>query len=329
VEKIMVSKDNDHIIVHDLKPGRERLLAEVLSGLKKSQKELPSKYFYDERGSALFEQICSLDEYYIPGAEKSIMLAHVDEMADLIGPDALIIEYGSGECKKARFLLEHLHDPAAFIPIDISREQLVQVTKELDADYPGLEVLPVCADYTGAFELPHTSRTANRIVVFFPGSTISNFDPLPAKLFLEHLRDIVGPHGALLIGVDLKKDVSVLHRAYNDQRGLTAAFNLNILERLNRELSCDFQVDCFQHYAFYNPGESRIEMHLISLCQQVVRVNNTGIQFAKGESIWTESSYKYTVEEFQQMATASGFHVEHAWIDDRNWFSVNYAVGTN
>jgi dimethylhistidine N-methyltransferase len=325
----MISEDTDNLKIHNLKPGGERLLAEVLSGLKKPQKELPSKYFYDERGSTLFEQICSLDEYYIPRIEKSIMLAHIDEMADLIGPNALIIEYGSGECKKVRFLLHHLYSPAAFIPIDISHKQLAKVTKELDADYPGLEVLPVCADYTSIFQLPRTSRVINRMLVFFPGSTIGNFDPFPAKLFLEHLRAVVGMHGALLIGVDLKKDVSVFHKAYNDSRGMTAAFNLNILERLNRELKCNFQLDRFQHYAFYNPGESRVEMHLISKCQHVVRVNNSNIHFSKGESIWTESSYKYTVEEFQHMAAAAGFHIEHTWIDKQEWFSVHYAVGVH
>ena len=324
----MAAEDN-HIISRDIKPGQERFLAEVLHSLKKPQKELPSKYFYDERGSALFEQICSVPEYYIPRTEQSIMLAHVDEMAELIGRNALVIEYGCGDCKKVRFLLDHLHDPSAFIPIDISREQLAEVTRELDADYPELEVLPVCADYTSSFELPHAGKDPKRTVVFFPGSTISNFDTLPAKMFLEHLSNIAGVGGVLLIGVDLKKDVNILHSAYNDPSGVTAAFNLNILERLNRELGCNFQLDRFQHYAFYNPRENRIEMHLVSRCRQSVRVNNTTIKLTEGESIWTESSYKYTVEEFRQMAAAAGFHIERTWTDKQNWFSVHYAVGTD
>jgi dimethylhistidine N-methyltransferase len=325
----MDSEYNDTIISHDFKPSRERFLAEVLNGLKKPQKELPSKYFYDEHGSMLFEQICSMDEYYIPRTEESIMHSRIEEMAELIGPNALIIEYGCGDCKKVRFLLDHLYDPAAFIPIDISREQLTQVTKELHADYSKLEVLPVCADYTSSFELPRAKKTPNRTVVFFPGSTISNFDILPAKHFLDHLSDVVGSGGVLIIGVDLKKDVSTLHRAYNDSGGVTAAFNLNLLERLNRELDCNFQLDCFQHYAFYNPRESRIEMHLVSMCRQVIKVDGTAIDFSKGESIWTESSYKYTVEEFREMAAASGFHVERTWTDERDWFSVHYALGTD
>ncbi len=325
----MSETNKNNIISQDIKPSGKRFLAEVLNGLKKPQKELPSKYFYDERGANLFQQICSLDEYYIPASERYIMENHLAEMADLIGPNALIIEYGCGDCSKVRFLLDHLHEPAAFIPIDISWEQLASVTKELDADYPQIEVMPVCADYTSSIELPRTSKSHNNTTIFFPGSTIGNFDPIPAKLFLEHLNRIVGSGGSLLIGVDLKKDINILHKAYNDSSGITSAFNLNILERLNRELNCTFLLDRFQHYAFYNPRESRIEMHLISLCQQRVRVNNTVIHFAEGESIWTESSYKYTIEEFSDLAAAAGFHIERTWTDDRNWFSVHYAETLN
>jgi len=324
----MKDKDVGRTMSHDFGSGNERLLAEVLGGLKKPNKELPSKYFYDERGAHLFERICALEEYYIPRTEASIMEAHIQEMAELIGPRVLLIEYGSGNCEKVRVLLEHLHRPAAYIPIDISREQLLHVTQELASDYPELQVLLVCADYISSFELPVPKRPSDRIVVYFPGSTIGNFDPIPAKHFLEHVASVCGSGGALLIGIDLKKDPAVLHSAYNDKEGITAAFNLNLLERINRELGCDFQLEWFQHYAFYNPWESRVEMHLVSQRDQAVHLNGETFSFAKGESIWTESSYKYNLDEFEQMAAAAGFKVERVWLDERQWFSVQYLVAT-
>lgn len=311
---------------YDFKPGLESFLAEVLIGLRKPQKELPSKYFYDERGSQLFERICELKEYYITGIEASIMRSHIEEIVELIGPHVLVIEHGCGNCEKVRFLMDHLHDPVAFIPIDISQEQLVQVAKELDSIFPQLQVLPVCADYTSNFELPIPKRESKRTVVYFPGSTIGNFDPMPARHFLEHVANLCGSDGALLTGVDLKKDPAVLHDAYNDSEGVTAAFNLNLLERINRELGCDFQLDAFEHYAFYNPRESRVEMHLISQKNQAVHVDGETISFTRGESIWTESSYKYDLDEFEQIAAVAGFRVERVWVDERRWFSVQYLV---
>ncbi|MEE8619815.1 MAG: L-histidine N(alpha)-methyltransferase [Dehalococcoidia bacterium] len=311
---------------YDFKPGLESFLAEVLIGLRKPQKELPSKYFYDERGSQLFERICELKEYYITGIEASIMRSHIKEIVELIGPHVLVIEHGCGNCEKVRFLMDHLHDPVAFIPIDISQEQLVQVAKELDSIFPQLQVLPVCADYTSNFELPIPKRESKRTVVYFPGSTIGNFDPMPARHFLEHVANLCGSDGALLTGVDLKKDPAVLHDAYNDSEGVTAAFNLNLLERINRELGCDFQLDAFEHYAFYNPRESRVEMHLISQKNQAVHVDGETISFTRGESIWTESSYKYDLDEFEQIAAVAGFRVERVWVDERRWFSVQYLV---
>ncbi len=318
----------DRAIAYDFKPGRERFLAEVLIGLRKPQKELPSKYFYDERGSQLFERICELKEYYITRTEASIMQTHIKEIAELIGPQVLVIEHGCGNCEKVRFLMDHLHDPVAFIPIDISKEQLVQVAKELDSIYPQLQVLPVCADYTSSFELPIPKRENKRTVVYFPGSTISNFDPIPGKHFLEHVVNLCGSNGALLIGVDLKKDPAVLHNAYNDSKGLTAAFNLNLLQRINRELGCDFQPDTFEHYAFYNARESRVELHLISQKNQAVHIGGETISFIRGESIWTESSYKYNLDEFERLAAVAGFRVEHVWVDERQWFSVQYLAAT-
>ena len=314
--------------LHDFKPGNDKFLAEILTGLQKAQKELPSKYFYDERGSQLFERICTLDEYYIPRTESSIMEIHIKEMAELLGPHVLLIEYGSGNCNKIRTLLDHLRDPVAYIPIDISQNQLLSVTTDLASRYPGLEILPICADYTCDFELPAPKGPCKRTVVYFPGSTISNFDPIPAGRFLKHISSVCGPGGALLIGVDLKKDPTLLHRAYNDSQGITAAFNLNLLRHINRELSCNINQDWFEHYAFYNPGDGRVEMHLVSLREQVVHLDGTAIHFSRGESIWTENSYKYTLDEFERLAAAAGFSVEQVWTDERQWFSVQYLVAT-
>jgi dimethylhistidine N-methyltransferase len=300
--------------------------AEVLNGLRRAQKELPSKYLYDEKGALLFEQICTLDEYYIPRTEAAIMEGCIAEISRLVGSRAMLLEYGAGDCSKVRFLLDNLAEPASYVPLDISKEQLVRAARELAVRYPDMEILPICADYTGGFELPVPSHHCTRTVVYFPGSTISNFDPIPARNFLEHVASVCGPGGGLLIGVDLKKDPAVLHRAYNDDSGVTAAFNLNLLEHINHELSSDFRPDCFEHYAFYNPGEGRIEMHLVSREEQTVHIDGTAIQFARGESIWTESSYKFNLDEFAGVAASAGFRVERVWTDDRNWFSVQYLV---
>jgi dimethylhistidine N-methyltransferase len=311
---------------HDFKPGRERFLADVLAGLRRAQKALPCKYFYDQRGSRLYERICSLDEYYIPATEAAIMAAHIEEMAQLIGGRVRLIEYGCGNCEKVRFLLDHLDDPVAYLPIDISREQLRRVAEELSADYPELEIIPVCADYTSRFTLPAARRESRRAMVYFPGSTISNFTPLAAKQFLEQMAQACGPGGGLLIGVDLKKDPAVLHQAYNDSHGVTAAFNINLLERINRELGADFHPENFEHYAFYNYSQGRVEMHLVSLKDQTVHLDNTEITFTRDETIWTESSYKYDLEQFERMAAEAGWRVARVWTDDKRWFSVQYLV---
>jgi dimethylhistidine N-methyltransferase len=309
--------------------GRERFMAEVISGLRKPQKELPSKYFYDERGSRLFQRICTLEEYYIPGAEASIMEDNIEEMVELIGPRVQLIEYGSGDCNKVRLLLDHLQDVVVYLPIDISQKQLLRESEELASQYPDLEILPVCADYTSDFRLPVPKRQSERTVVYFPGSTIGNFDPIPAKKFLEHIAGVCGVGGGLLIGVDLKKDPGLLHDAYNDKEGVTADFNLNLLHRINIELDADFQPDWFKHYAFYNPKEGRVEMHLVSLRQQVVYIAGRSISFTQGESIWTESSYKFSPDEFQQLAATAGFKVEKLWTDESQKFSVQYLVATD
>lgn len=303
-------------------PALSRFRAEVLRGLRQPQKELPSKYFYDERGSALFEQITRLDEYYVTRTETGIMEAHAAEMAAALGPNIVLIEYGSGSSTKTRFLLEHLERPAAYIPIDISPEALLHAADSIAADFPGLEVQPVCADYTTVFDLPPTRKLAARKVVYFPGSTFGNFDPIPAQQFLERVARVCGPGGAMLIGIDLKKDPCVLHDAYNDGEGVTAAFNLNLLGRINRELGADFDLAQFQHYAFYNPRQGRIEMHLVSQMDQVVHIGSSAIAFKIGESIWTESSYKFSLEEFGELIAAAGFSIEKTWQDEQEWFSM-------
>jgi dimethylhistidine N-methyltransferase len=320
------SNEGKEIRLHNFKPGQERFRAEVLSGLSKAQKELPSKYFYDEQGSQLFERICSLDEYYIPRTETAIMEACIEEIVELLGPNVLLIEYGSGSSAKTRILLDRLRDLAAYMPIDISQEQLLQATTELASDYEGLEVIPICADYTSYFEMPVLKRPCERKVVYFPGSTIGNFELVQAGYFLEHVAGVCGPGGGLLIGVDIKKDPDILNRAYNDNKGITAAFNLNLLGRINRELDSNFRLELFEHYAFYNPREGRVEMHLVSLNDQAVQLDGTTISFARGESIWTESSYKFNTDEFQRIAAAAGFKVEHVWTDSQQWFSVQYLV---
>ncbi|MBO0778502.1 MAG: L-histidine N(alpha)-methyltransferase [Ktedonobacteraceae bacterium] len=294
---------------------------EVLHGLRKEQKELYSKYFYDERGSQLFEQICSLDEYYVTRVELEIMQKNMQAIAELLGPHCQIIEYGSGNSKKTRLLLDALPEPTAYVPIDISKEYLLSSSIGLAVGYPNLEVMPICADYTSDFEIPQPQHPVARRIAYFPGSTISNFDPEPARRFL---RQIANACEGLLIGVDLKKDFNILHRAYNDSKGVTAQFNMNMLARINRELGADFQLDQFRHYAFYNPGQHRIEMHLVSLQDQEVHIGEEMLPFAPGESIWTESSYKYTLAEFARLAASAGFSVANVWTDPQALFSVQY-----
>jgi dimethylhistidine N-methyltransferase len=312
------------ISLHDLRPGQAASLAEVLRGLRSPQKELPCKLFYDELGSQLFEQITALDEYYPTRAELRIMRAAGADIAAQLGPDCLVLEYGSGSSVKTRILLDHLERPAGYVPIDISRELLGQSAEALVEAYPTLRVFPVCADYTAPFQLPKTLPPAGRRVAYYPGSTIGNFVPEDARRFLLAIAQVCGRDAGLLIGVDLKKDPLMLHRAYNDALGITASFNLNILTRLNRELGANFALDQFRHYAFYNPVFARVEMHLVSLIEQVVRIQNASFHFDRGESIWTEASYKYTPREFATLAAGAGWRVEQVWTDDRGLFSVQY-----
>jgi len=298
----------------------DALTAEILHGLLGTPKTLPPKLFYDATGAALFERICTLDEYYLTRTELSILERHVGEIAALAGPRAALVEYGSGAGVKVRLLLDAMASPAAYVPIDISREQLASVAEELRAAYPTVPVLPVCADYTAPLTLPDLPQRARR-VAFFPGSTIGNFHPPEAAVFLRRMRRTLGHDGLLVMGVDRRKDAAVLNAAYDDRDGVTAAFNLNLLVRLNREFGADFDLATFRHRAFFNDEASRVEMHLVSTVEQTVHVAGTALHFDAGESIWTECSYKYDRERLDALATAAGFAVTRLWTDadDRFW----------
>jgi len=297
---------------------------EVLEGLQLPAKELPCKLFYDERGSGLFERICELDEYYLTRTEITLLERHAAEIASLIGPQALLIELGSGNSRKTRILLDRLAEPAAYLPIDLAREQLLRSAAAVASSHPLLEVHPLIADYTRDFSLPEIPRGFARRVGFFPGSTVGNFLPEQAVSFLRRLRDLLGPAGALLIGVDLKKDPQVLHRAYNDRAGVTAQFNLNILAHINRRFGADFHLEQFAHQAHYNRALGRIEMHLISQEDQQVHFDGLSIPLRAGERILTEVSYKYSRSQFGRIARRAGMEVKRVWTDPRRWFSLQW-----
>jgi len=300
---------------------------EVLRGLRAVRKTLPPKLFYDDTGASLFERICALPEYYPTRTELGILERCVGELARLAGPECALIEYGSGAGVKVRLLLDALDRPVAYVPIDIAAEQLARVAGEIAAEYPGVAVRPVRADYTRAFSLPPLPPNARR-VAFFPGSTIGNFDPAAAATFLGRIRRTVGDDGALILGADRIKDRETLESAYDDAQGVTAAFNLNMLRRLNRELGADFDLESFMHRACWDSRAHRVEMHLVSLRDQVVTVAGERIPFESGESVWTESSYKFDEDSLRELATSAGFGIEKLWTDedDRFWVGFMRAV---
>ncbi|HEY5806538.1 MAG TPA: L-histidine N(alpha)-methyltransferase, partial [Povalibacter sp.] len=257
----------------------DQLTSDVLEGLRKAPKELSPVWFYDEYGSFLFDTICELPEYYLTRTELGIMQMHAAEMAQLIGPQAAMIEFGSGTSLKTRVLLDQLVAPAAYVPVDIAREHLLEAVSTLARDYPAMPIVPVCADFTQPFELPESIAQAQRRIVYFPGSTVGNFSRDAAGELLTSMRQIIGNDGAVLIGIDLKKDVEVLKRAYDDRSGTTAAFNLNALRHINRELGADFDLDAFEHRAEWIEAQNRIEMHLVSKRDQVVDIAGTRVAF--------------------------------------------------
>jgi dimethylhistidine N-methyltransferase len=301
-------------------PATGRFLDDVIAGLSRPRKALPPKYFYDDRGSRLFEAICDTPEYYPTRAEIRLMTAHAGEMARRMGPSSAVIELGSGSGRKTRILVDAL-DPVAYVPIDIAREQLLETAAAFAARFPRLAVHAVCADYSAPLALPDLA--ARRRVVYFPGSTIGNLAVREAAAFLANARALAGPGGAMLVGVDLKKDPARLNAAYNDAAGVTAQFNLNLLRRINRELGADFDLSAFRHHAFYHAARGRIEMHLVSLRDQAVRIDGRAFRFRGGESIHTENSCKYSVDEFRRLAAGAGFHPAACWTDPERLFSVH------
>lgn len=305
-------------------PGVIQDREDILRGLTAPRKYLSPKYFYDKRGSELFDRICSLPEYYLTRTELALMRTHLDEVASLVGERVAVIEFGAGSNIKVRLLLDHLVRPAAYIPVDISPEFLLEQVDSLREDYPDVHMQPVFADFTRPFDLPEHPVIPERNLVFFPGSTIGNFTRERALEVLKVMAAEAQPGGALLIGVDLVKDASILRAAYNDSEGVTAEFNLNLLARLNRELGADFDLGQFHHEAVYDSQERRIEMRLVSRRRQKVRVAGVTIPFASGEYIVTEYSHKYSPPEFHALARRAGFRAQRTWIDDDRLFSLHY-----
>jgi L-histidine N-alpha-methyltransferase len=295
---------------------------EVLRGLTAPRKTLPPKLFYDDRGARLFEEICKQPEYYPTRTELEILEAHVGDIATLAGPGCAVIEYGSGAAVKTRLLLDALK-PVSYTAVEISEKQLIGVTNRLKREYPHIEMHPVNADYTKPFTIPGLPAGARRLA-FFPGSTIGNFHPDQAAAFLRNVRELVGDSGAMVMGVDRRKNRQVLEPAYNDAAGVTAAFNLNMLTRINREHDADFNPDRFRHRALFNDEASRIEMHLVSTEDQVVHVAGTPIRFAKDETIWTESSYKYDEARLERVVCTAGFQIGALFTDDEERFWVAF-----
>lgn len=303
-------------------PHAASLRDEVLAGFATSPKQVSPKFFYDRRGSELFEQICQQPEYYLTRTEEQILADAANDIREIAGPQTDLIELGSGASRKVRLLLERLR-PVSYLGIDISEDFLRTSTQRLAADYPWLDVHAACADFCDGLELPDDFEIHHPLM-FFPGSSIGNFTPGQARRLLGHLHEILPPGGGLLIGVDLVKDKTVLEAAYNDRAHVTAAFNLNLLQRIRNELDCDIDPSRFVHRAFFNEGESRIEMHLISRESQEVRLEGRHFHFEPGESLHTENSYKYTLDSFAALANSAGFACRSQWTDARELFSVHY-----
>jgi L-histidine Nalpha-methyltransferase len=305
-------------------PESSDFLADVAAGLSSNPRTLPCKYFYDERGAALFQKICELPEYYITRTEIDILDRNRAEIASQLGPNIQLIGLGTGAGTKTRILVEALKNPAVYIPVDISEKQLRESTAVFRQIFPDLETLPVCADYLQPVVVPQARHKATRNIVYFPGSTIGNFGPDEAVEFLRRVVNVCRESGGLLIGVDLKKDPGVIEAAYNDSAGVTARFNLNLLERLNRDLGADFDLDQWQHRAIYNSKAGRIEMYLISEVDQFVHLAEHKFHFRRGEKITTEYSYKYAPEEFAALAGQAAFNFVRMWTDDARLFGVFY-----
>lgn len=294
----------------------------ILEGLKAEQKFINPKYFYNHHGSKLFEQITELDEYYPTRTERSILQSSAKDIAQYVEANSLVVEPGAGSCKKIEHLLNELH-PQVFVPQDVSAEFLQKSAERLSKAYSWLEVIPVASDFLDPIDIPD-SVSHYRKYVFYPGSTIGNFEPEDALRFLKQMRSLVGESGGMILGVDLHKDNDTLHAAYNDKKGITAQFNLNTLSHINEILSSSIDVNKFEHYALYNSAEQRIEMYLKSLGQQRYEILGETVSFEEGELIHTEHSHKYTLDGIAQLAIKAGFTLEKSWLDDDDLFSVNY-----
>lgn len=308
----------------NLQPAPGTFLDDVLHGLGDTPPHLPCKYFYDERGSRLFDEICELDEYYLTRTELSIMRRFAPEMARHVGTGVILIEFGSGSSVKTRILLDHLSDPVAYVPIDISLGHLQRTADGLSLDYSGIEVLPVCADFAAEFVLPKAKRPPAGRVVYFPGSTIGNFTPDAARAMMARIAALCGAGGGLLIGIDLQKDGRTIEAAYNDSRGVTAEFNLNLLRRINRELDGNFDLDQYKHHASYREKQGRVEMFLVSQCDQTVTIGEKSFEFVEGDALRTELCYKYTIDGFVGLAADAGLQLRRHWTDDQRRFGVLY-----
>jgi dimethylhistidine N-methyltransferase len=314
---------------HDLHPTQADFKREVLTGLRDRPRRIPPKFFYDQRGSQLFDAITETPEYYVTRSEIEILQTRASEIAQAVGTGGLLLEPGGGSCAKVRVLLEGL-EPCAYVPMDISRNHLRIAAEQVAADFPWLEVHAAHTDFTRRMEVPPTAPEGPR-VAFFPGSSIGNFHPEHAVEFIAAVADLVGPGGHFLVGVDLRKEKALLDAAYNDAQGVTAAFNLNLLERINRELGADFDLQFWSHKAGYNDAEGRVEMHLVSTQKQRVTIAGEDFDFEEGETIHTENSYKYGLDEFVGLARRAGMEPVGVWTDQRGLFSVhllqNVALG--
>jgi len=306
---------------HDMHSTTNNLLEDVITGLKQSPRSISPKYFYDEKGSQLFDRITELEEYYPTRTEISILQKYKQDIVQSLNKDCLLIEPGGGSCSKVRIFVNDLQ-PSMYVPMDISKQHMLASAKQMSKQMPWLDIHAVCNDFTLKLKLPDGLPDAAR-VVFFPGSSIGNFQPPAAVQYLSDISFLLGDGGQLLIGVDLKKDKNILERAYDDSEGVTAEFNLNLLTRLNNEISADFDLQAWNHYSFYNSQQGRIEMHLQSMCEQVVSIRDHEFYFAENEKIHTENSYKYTVEEFQSLGLEAGLQPDKVWVDDGKLFSIH------
>ena len=306
---------------HNYYPDEGNLYEDIVEGFEQNPRSIPPKYFYDHIGSQLFDDITQTVEYYPTSTERGILSSNKNDIISQLPNECILIEPGGGSCSKVKIFIDELH-PSAYVPMDISEQYLMKSSQELAKEYPWLNVHAICNDFTAEISVPNEISFKNR-VVFFPGSSIGNFHPADAVEYLIKIATLIGEGGKLLIGVDLKKDKQILENAYNDQQGITSKFNLNLLARINRELKSDFDLDGWQHYAYYNEVEGRIEMHLRSLYEQIVNIEENEYYFDKNDYIHTENSYKYSIEEFQSLASKASFNSEMVWMDEKKLFSIH------